>query len=80
LQLWMRPLLARTIPISARTTNFDLPMDDRDIIAAMVGHFGGEAEPAPIGYYSAYRTHSTFGGRTSDEVYAMRENEETRAG
>jgi len=32
-----------------------------------------------IGYYNADRPHSTFGGRTPDEVYAMQENEEKLA-
>jgi len=32
-----------------------------------------------IGYYNADRPHSTFGGRTPDEVYATQENEEKLA-
>jgi putative transposase len=32
-----------------------------------------------IGYYNTSRPHSTFGGRTPDEVYAMQENEERLA-
>ena len=32
-----------------------------------------------IGYYNADRPHSTFSGRTPDEVYAMQENEEKLA-
>ena len=32
-----------------------------------------------IGYYNADRPHSTFDGRTPDEVYAMQENEEKLA-
>ena len=31
------------------------------------------------GLYNADRPHSTFGGRTPDEVYAMQENEEKLA-
>jgi len=32
-----------------------------------------------IAYYNSDRQHSTFGGRTPDEVYAMQENEEKLA-
>jgi putative transposase len=32
-----------------------------------------------IGYYNADRPHSTFGGRTPDEVYARQEIEEKLA-
>jgi putative transposase len=32
-----------------------------------------------IGYYNTDRQHSTFGGRTPDEVYAMQENKEKLA-
>jgi putative transposase len=32
-----------------------------------------------IGYYNTNRPHSTFGGRTPDEVYAIQENEEKLA-
>jgi putative transposase len=32
-----------------------------------------------IGYYNGERPHSTFGGRTPDEVYATHENEEKLA-
>jgi len=32
-----------------------------------------------ISYYNADRPHSTFAGRTPDEVYAMQENEEKLA-
>jgi putative transposase len=32
-----------------------------------------------IRYYNADRPHSTFSGRTPDEVYAMQENEEKLA-
>jgi Integrase core domain len=32
-----------------------------------------------IGYYNADRPHSTFGGRTSDQVYAKQEKEQKLA-
>jgi len=44
---------------------------------------GSEAEPGSIrfgsAYYNADRPHSTFGGRTPDEVYATQANQEKLA-